>query len=175
MVVTIKQRDAKIRSRNSISQFETNDLCAHSGRGICNPFFWPIYQVIPEYYGIATVAPPISFPFASFPISIILAPIRESTSIKTEWITILFYFIRYSPEIISRRNWFPWHDCVFFSSLLCPLECVFQYFHNSMSICQSLNSTSLVSRGIVSTMLASCYFDMTHILLLRSNRHSMCH
>lgn len=34
-----KKKDMKIRSRNSISQFKTNDLCAHSGRGICNPFF----------------------------------------------------------------------------------------------------------------------------------------
>lgn len=117
MVVTIKQRDAKIRSRNSISQFETNDLCAHSGRGICNPFFWPIYQVIPEYYGIATVAPPISFPFASFPISIILAPIRESTSIKTEWIIILFYSILTRDNLSKKLIPMTWLRLLFFVTL----------------------------------------------------------
>lgn len=169
-IVAIKQRDTKIRSRNSISQFETNDLYAHRGRGFCNLFFWPIYQLIPEYYGTATVAPPISFPFAFRWFS------RQSENpylLKLN--EQLFYFIQYLPEIISWWDWFPWHDCVFFSSLLCPLEYVFQYFHNNMSIRQSLNSTSLVSRGIASTMLASRYFDMTHILLFKSNRHSMCH
>ena len=88
---------------------------------------------------------------------------------------------RYLPEVISRRDRFPRHDCFCFSSLLRPSVCVLvptvPRDKRSISISRGSISTSLAGSGIPTTMLADRCRPETaqHVPLVTPRRRSVCH